>query len=462
MAKLKIPHTYVLLFIVIVIAVIMTYIVPAGEFDRTEDPETGRIVVVVDSFEYVEQTPVSPFGLFESIPKGMVQAGLIIFFVLMIGGAFGIIQSTGTIDAGIGTVVKAMAGKEKLIIPIVMFIFSLAGSMLGIAEEVLPFYPIMIALALALGFDSITGTAMVLLGAGAGFAGAFANPFTIGIAQGISGLPLFSGFTFRVITYVIILGVTIIYVYRHAAKVQKDPKSSPTYEEDQKRQHKLDLNELKVMTAQHKRVFAVLIVGIVFLALGVGLWGFYINELTALFLIIGITAGLVGGHKPNQIAEEFIKGAQELVYGALIIGLATTIMVVMEEGNILDTTIYTLANLVQGLPTILSGIGMFFVQTLINIFVPSGSGQAAVSMPIMAPMADVVGITRQTAVLAFQFGDGFTNVISPTSGYFMAALAIAGIRWEKWARWMLPLFLIWSAIGVVLVSIAVLIDYGPF
>jgi len=278
--------------------------------------------------------PVSPFGLFESIPKGMVQAGLIIFFVLMIGGAFGIIQSTGTIDAGIGTVVKAMAGKEKLIIPIVMFIFSLAGAILGIAEEVLPFYPIMIALALALGFDSITGTAMVLLGAGARFAGAFANPFTIGIAQGISGLPLFSGFAFRVVTYVIILGVTIIYVYRHASKVQKNPESSPTYEEDQKRQHKLDLSQLKEMTGKHKRVFVVLIVGIIFLALGVGLWGFYINELTALFLIIGITAGLAGGLKPNQIAEEFIKGAQELVYGALIIGLATTIMVVMEEGSI--------------------------------------------------------------------------------------------------------------------------------
>lgn len=462
MGKLKIPHTYVLLFMVIILAVVLTYVVPAGQFERTEDPETGRTIVVVDSFEYVEQTPVSPFGLFESIPKGMVQAGLIIFFVLMIGGAFGIIQSTGTIDAGIGTVVKAMAGKEKLIIPIVMFIFSLAGSILGIAEEVLPFYPIMIALALALGFDSITGTAMVLLGAGAGFAGAFANPFTIGIAQGISGLPLFSGFAFRVVTYVIILGVTIIYVYRHASKVQKNPESSPTYEEDQKRQHKLDLSELKEMTGKHKRVFVVLIVGLIFLALGVGLWGFYINELTALFLIIGITAGLAGGLKPNQIAEEFIKGAQELVYGALIIGLATTIMVVMEEGSILDTTIYSLANLVEGLPRVLSGIGMFFVQTLINIFVPSGSGQAAVSMPIMAPMADVVGITRQSAVLAFQFGDGFTNVISPTSGYFMAALAIAGIRWEVWAKWMLPLFLIWSAIGAVLVSISILIDYGPF
>ncbi|ABR46886.1 C4-dicarboxylate anaerobic carrier [Alkaliphilus metalliredigens QYMF] len=462
MKKFTIPHTYVLLFFVIVVAVVMTYIVPAGQFDRAEDPDTGRIFVVTDSFEYVEQSPVSPFGLFQAIPKGMVQASMIIFFVLMIGGAFGIIQSTGTIDAGIGTVVKTMAGREKLIIPIVMFIFSLAGAMLGIAEEVLPFYPIMIALAIALGFDSITGTAMILLGAGAGFAGAFANPFTVGIAQGISGLPLFSGLAFRIVAYVLILGSSIIYVYRYATKIQGNPELSATREEDQNRSYQLDLNDLQEMTGKHKAVMAVLGVGMILLALGVGLWGFYINELTALFLVMGITAGLVGGLSMNGIAEEFIKGAQDLVYGALIIGLATSIMVVMQEGNILDTVIYSLANLVQGLPTVLSAIGMFFVQTLINIFVPSGSGQAAVSMPIMAPMADVVGITRQTAVLAFQFGDGFTNVISPTSGYFMAALAIGGIRWEKWAKWMFPLFLIWSAIGIVLISIAVLIDYGPF
>ncbi|SCY95279.1 YfcC family protein [Alkaliphilus peptidifermentans] len=462
MKKFKIPHTYVLLFCVIIIMTALTYIIPAGQFDRAEDPATGRIFVVPESFHYVEQSPVSIFGLFQSIPKGMNEAGYIIFFVLMIGGAFGIIQATGTIDAGIGSTVKQMSGREKLIIPVVMLVFSLAGATLGTAEEALPFYPIVIALAIALGFDSITGTALVLLGAGAGFAGAFANPFTVGIAQGIAGLPLFSGFVFRMLAYVLILGSAIIYVYRYAAKIQANPELSLTYEEDKKRQKNIDISQLTEMTKRHKMVMLVLVLGLVILGLGVAKLGFYITELTALFIIMGIAAGIVGGLKADRIAEEFIKGAQELVYGALIIGLATSIMVVMNEGAILDTVIYSMARIVQGLPGVLSGIGMFFVQSIINVIVPSGSGQAAVSMPIMAPMADVVGITRQTAVLAFQFGDGFSNVISPTSGYFMAALAIGGIKWEKWVKFMLPLFLIWTVIGMSLVALSVMINYGPF
>ncbi len=460
--KMKIPHTYALLFMIIALAVVMTYVVPAGLFDRAVDADTGRTFVVPDSFKYVDNTPVSAFGLFKAIPKGMDRAGYIIFFVLMIGGAFGIIQKTGAVDAGIAGVVKKMEGKEKLVIPVTMFIFSLAGAMLGSAEEMLPFYPIVISLALALGFDTITGTAMVLLGAGAGFAGAFLNPFTIGIAQGISGLPLFSGIAFRLVAYVIILSVTIIYVMRYASKIQKNPELSPTYEMDQKKQKHFDMDNLPEFTTRHKLVLATLLVGLAILAYGVVQLGFYIVELTAMFLIIGVAAGIIGKLSINGIAEAFVEGAKELVYGALIIGLATAIMVVMEEGNIMDTIIYSMANLVKGLPPAISGIGMFFVQSVINLFVPSGSGQAAVSMPIMAPMADVVGITRQSAVLAFQFGDGFTNVISPTSGYFMAAIAIGGIKWEKWAKWMLPLFLIWTVIGAALVAISVLIDYGPF
>jgi len=462
MKKFRLPHTYALLFFIIVLVTILTYIVPAGEFDRAEDPKTGRIFVVADSFHNVEKSPVSPFGVFKAIPKGMEKAGYIIFFVLMIGGSFGILQGTGAIDAGIGRVVQKMQGREKLIIPVTMFIFSLAGAMLGSAEEMLPFYPIVISLSLALGFDTITGTAMVLLGAGAGFAGAFMNPFTVGIAQGISGLPLFSGIGFRLISYSIILSVTIIYVYRYASKIQKNPELSATYEDDSEFHKKFNLNEIPEFNNKHKLVMGVLVIGLAILAFGVVKLGFYITELTAMFLIIGILAGAVGGLKINEIAEEFVSGAKELVYGALVIGLATSIMVVMQEGKIMDTIIYGMASLVKGLPPTVSGIAMFIVQSFTNIFVPSGSGQAAVSMPIMAPMADVVGVTRQSAVLAFQFGDGFSNVISPTSGYFMAAIAIGGITWEKWAKWMLPLFLIWSALGAALVAISVAIGYGPF
>jgi len=462
MKKLTMPHTYALIFIIIAIVASLTYIIPAGQFDRAKDAKTGKVFVVADSFHRVEQSPVSPFGVFKAVPKGMEEAGQIIFFVLMIGGTFGILQATGAIDAGIGAAVKSMTGREKLVIPVIMFIFSLAGAILGTAEEALPFYPIVISLALALGFDSITGTAIVLLGAGAGFAGAFLNPFTIGIAQGISGLPLFSGILYRLLCYVIILGAGIIYVYRYASKIHKNPELSPMYEEDLKRHNSFDINNLPQFNKKHRMVMGVLVIGLAILGFGIVKLGFYITELSAMFLIIGIAAGIVGGLKMNGIAEEFINGAQAMVYGALVIGLARSIMVVMTEGSIMDTIIYSMANVVSGLPGTLSAVGMFVVQSFTNIIIPSGSGQAAVSMPIMAPMADVVGITRQTAVLAFQFGDGFSNMISPTSGYFMAALAIGGITWNKWAKWMLPLFLIWSAIGAVMVAISVLINYGPF
>jgi len=462
MKKFQIPHTYALLFFIIIFVTVLTFVVPAGSFERAVDDATGRTFVVPDSFEYIESNPVGFFDMFKAIPKGMEQAGYIIFFVLMIGGSFGILQGTGAIEAGIGEVVKSTKGKEKIVIPLIMFIFSLAGAILGSAEEMLPFYPIVIALAIALGFDTITGTAMVLLGAGAGFAGAFLNPFTVGIAQGIAGLPLFSGIGFRLIGYFAVLGSGIIYVYRYANKIQKNPELSPTYEDDKNSKHNYDLDEIPEFTGKHKAVLGVFVLGLAILAYGVVQLGFYITELSAMFLIIGIASGIVAKMGINQIAEEFVNGAKELVYGALVIGLATSIMVVMQEGNIMDTIIYALASVVQGLPPALSAVGMFIVQSFINLIVPSGSGQAAVSMPIMAPMADVVGITRQTSVLAFQFGDGFSNVISPTSGYFMAAIAIGGIKWEKWARWMLPLFLIWSAIGATLVFVSVLINYGPF
>ncbi|WP_291632669.1 YfcC family protein [Clostridium sp.] len=462
MKKIKMPHTYVLIFIMIIIVAALTYIVPAGQYDRAEDAKTGRVFVVADSYHQVEQSPVSPFGVFKAVPKGMEEAGQIIFFVLIIGGAFGVLQATGAVDAGIGSVVKSMTGREKLVIPVIMTIFSLAGAILGTAEEALPFYPIVIAMALALGFDTITGTAMVLLGAGAGFAGAFLNPFTIGIAQGISGLPLFSGIGYRLICYVVILAAGIIYVYRYASKIHKNPELSPMYEEDRKKHDKFDLNDLPEFNTKHKMVMSVLVIGLVILGYGIVNLGFYITELAAMFLIIGIATGIVGGLKINEIAEEFIHGAEAMVYGAIIIGLARAITVVMTEGSIMDTIIYSMGNVVSGMPGALSAVGMFIVQSMINIIIPSGSGQAAVSMPIMAPMADVVGITRQTAVLAFQFGDGITNMISPTSGYFMAALAIGGVKWDKWAKWMFPLFLIWSGIAAVLVAISVLINYGPF
>lgn len=460
--KITIPHTYSLLFMVVILMAILTYFVPAGSFERVEDPKTSRIMVIPNSYHSVESQPVSIFETFKAIPTGMENVGYIIFFVLMIGGTFGILKGTGAIDSGIYSIVTKMKGHEKLVIPVTMFVFSLAGAILGSAEEMLPFYPIVISLALALGFDSLTGTAMVLLGAGSGFVGAFLNPFTIGIAQGIAGLPLFSGIAFRLLAYVTFLSVSIIFVYRYAGRIQKDPTLSITYEEDKTKVIHQEDNENFEFTTKHKLVLCIFLIGLIGLAYGIIKLDFYIKELTATFLMIGIISGAIGGLGINGIAEKFVEGAQELVYGALIIGLASSIMVVMEEGMILDTFINSLSKMVEGFPPIISGGLMFIVQSIINFFIPSGSGQAAASMPIMAPMADLVNITRQTAVLAFQFGDGISNVINPTSGYFMAALAIGGIKWEKYVKWFLPLFIIWNILAIAFVMISVLIGYGPF
>jgi uncharacterized ion transporter superfamily protein YfcC len=458
----RVPHTYVILFFVMILVTALTYILPAGQFERAIDANTGREVVVANSFELVENTPVTPFELFMAIPKGMGQGGFIIFFVFLIGGAFGILKSTGAIVAGIHALVEKVKGNEKLLIPLSMLIFSLGGAIFGMAEEMLLFIPIYIALSLALGFDTTTGIAICWLGASSGFAAAFLNPFTVGVAHGITGLPPFSGMSFRIVAYVIIVGISIFYVYRYAARIQKNPEAGITPELDEVNRKKFQLGEMQEFTIRHKLIFLTLFLGIVAVAYGVIQLGYYITELGAIFVIVGLVSGIIGGLKVDEIAEGFVEGAKDMTYGALVIGLATAITVILNEGRIMDTVIYSLSNVVSALPAALGSVAMFVTQSFINLLIPSGSGQAAVTMPIMAPLADLSGITRQTAVLAYQFGDGFSNTIIPTHGVLMAGIAMGGLSWIKWAKWMLPLFLIWSLVGAILLVIATAIQYGPF
>lgn len=460
--KFKVPHTYVLLFMVIIVCAIASYIVPAGVYDRVKDPDTGRTIVDPGSFHRVDQTPVGIFDIFLSIPKGMKAASEIIFFIFIVGGAFGIIQATGFVEASIGRAVLSLEGKEKLLIPLTMAIFSIGGATFGMAEETLVFVPIGIALARALGFDTITGTAMVALGAASGFTGGWMNPFTVGVAQGIADLPLFSGFGFRFIAYLVILGTAIVYVTRYAMMVKKDPTKSPVYDLEQTSTHKIDLSAIPQYTARHTGVLIVMILGFATLIYGVFKLGWYITELSGIFIAMAVVAGLVGGLGVNDIGNQFVKGAGSLVFGALVVGVARGILIVLTEGQIIDTIIHAMASAIQNLPTVLSAVGMYVVQVIINTFIPSGSGQAATTMPIMIPVADLVGITRQTAVLAFGYGDGFTNSIIPTSAVLMAYLAIGGIPYDRWVRWIAPLMGLWLLIGGIFVTIATLINYGPF
>ncbi|MBS4536665.1 YfcC family protein [Clostridium sp. D2Q-14] len=459
--KFKVPHVYVILLTIVLICGLLTYIVPSGEYQMVENEE-GREVLDPDSFEYTESNPISIFGLLKSVPQGMAETAEIIFFIFIVGGSFAVLEATGAVESALGKVTKSMAGKEKALVPIVMFIFGLGGGVFGMAEETLPFIPIMVTLAIALGFDSLTGAGMVLVGAGAGFAGAFMNPFTIGVAQGIAGLPLFSGMKFRLIVFVLMIITAIFFVFWYAGRVKKNPEKSLMYEFDKKREDTLDLKNLKEFTISHKIVLLTLAITIGLLIFGVVEYEWYIQEISALFLGMAIVVAIIGKLGFNGFAEELINGMANLAGGALVVGFARAILVVLTEGQILDTILNSAASLVSTLPSSFTALGMYVFQIFLNFIIPSGSGQAAVSIPILAPLSDLVGVTRQTAVLAYQFGDGISNIFTPTSGYFMAGLALAKIPWSKWAKWFLPLFLIEFVIGGILVFIAHMIQFGPF
>ncbi|SHJ36958.1 Uncharacterized membrane protein YfcC, ion transporter superfamily [Dethiosulfatibacter aminovorans DSM 17477] len=459
--RLKVPHVYVILLTVVAICAILTYIVPAGQYEMMESA-SGRTVVNPDSFQYIENTPVGLMDFLKAVPDGMVETASIIFFIFMVGGAFAVVEATGAIEAGIGKITMKMRGKERTIIPIIVIVFSLGGAVFGMAEETLPFIPIMVTLAIALGFDSLTGIGMVLAGAGAGFAGAFMNPFTVGVAQGIAELPLFSGMGYRIVGYVTMVTLVTVFLYRYAGRVKANPQLSSMYEVDINRDDVLDLDSLKELTTSRKLVLMTVVGTICLLIFGVINYGWYIQEIAALFMGMAIVAALAGRLGFNGFAENLLNGFANLAGGALVVGFARAILVVLTKGHILDTILYSSSNLLLQLPSAVSAVGMYVFQCLLNFIVPSGSGQAAVSIPILAPLSDLVGVTRQTAVLAYQFGDGISNIFTPTSGYFMAGLALAKIPWQKWARWILPLILLQYLTAGILVFIAHSINYGPF
>lgn len=459
--KLQVPHVYILLIGIILLCSVLTYIIPAGQYQMMTLAD-GREVVDPVSFQNVENTPVSLMGFLTSIPRGMVESASIIFFIFIVGGSFTVLQDTGAIEAGLGRLTKALSGSEIIIIPAVMIAFSLGGAIIGMAEETLPFIPIMVSLAVAMGFDSITGTAMVLCGAGCGFAGAFMNPFTIGVAQGIAGLPMFSGMTLRIVLYFCMVSLTIIFVILYARKVKREPQLSCMYDVDIAREDKLDLSNLHAFGGREKLILLVFAASIALLIFGVVKYGWYMNEIAALFLGMAMVVAAIGGLGFNGFANSLGKGMADVAAGALIVGFARGILVVMTDGNIIHPILNGAANFLGQLPAAVTAIGMYIFQCLLNFIVPSGSGQAAVSIPIMAPLADLVGITRQTACLAFQLGDGISNIFTPTSGYFMAGLALAKISWTKWAKWILPLIGMQYLLGAIFVVVAQMTNYGPF
>lgn len=452
-------NAFVLMFIVIVIMTILTYILPAGQYDRVE--KDGRTIVDPTSFQFVESTPVGVLDMFNSVHLGLVEGSSIILFVFLFGGALGIMQKTGAIDSFIKFIAARFGSKEKLLIPLLVLIFALLGTLIGSAEDTLVYIAIIVPMTMALRFDALTGFAIVMLGTLAtGFVSGITNPFNVGVAQSIAELPIYSGMGLRIAIFIVFYILTVLYIYFHAMKVKKNPELGVYGKFNRHEQVEIDVNFR--MGIRHRLALLVLLINFIALVVGVIKFQWFISEIGGIFLLSAIVMGIIGKISANDMANGFVAGARDMTAGALIIGIAQTILVITTNGGLLDTILYYATSLVSQLPASVNAIGMFIMQLFLNFIVPSGSGQAALTMPIMTPLADLIGINRQTAVFAFQMGDGISNMVIPTSGVLLAGLAIAGIPFTRWVRWVFPYFLIQVGVAIVFLIIAQAINYGPF
>ena len=455
--KFNVPHTFVIIFTILVIVALATWIIPGGEYDRAKNA-LGRTVVVANSFHYVENSPKGIGDLLMAPLKGFTAKAEVAGFILIVGGAFAVIQRTNAINAGILKVVRALKGREILIIPIVMTIFSIGGAVIGMAEEAIPFAAIFVPLALALGYDSIVGMCLAFVGSAVGFSSAMINPFTVGIAKGIAETPIRAGFMYRTVTWAAFTAFAIAFVMWYANRVKKNPKLSIMYELDEERRRELNIenNMEEEFKSSHAAVLISLLLGFGLIIYGVLKYEWYIGEIAAVFIAIGIIAGLIGKISLNDIAETFIAGAKDLIGAAMVVGLANGIVTLANEAKIMDTILYGLAKVIEPLPTLLSGYAMLVVQSIINFFVGSGTGQAALTIPIMYPLGELVGISRETSILIYQFGNGFTDLVYPTSGILMATLGLSRIPFDKWLKWVSKILILLFILQILFITPVIL------
>ena len=454
----KIPHTFTIVFVLIVLAAVMTWVIPAGEFSR--ETIGGREVVVNDSFHRVDAAPQT-WQVFSALYNGFCDKADIVIFILMVGGAFWILNNSHAIDVGVMAFLRRVQrlsrfklikkiGVENIIITLVMLMFSLFGAVFGMSEETIAFVVVFIPLAISMGYDSIVGLCMCYVAAHIGFAGAILNPFTIGIAQGIADLPLFSGLEYRLFCWGVLTLIGIVFVLWYAHRVKVNPERSPVYKlDDYWRQRQQDSENTK-LTVRQMLILVLLLVTIVALVVGVLAFDWYIAEIAALFLAMGIIAGILDRQNADSIAKLFLEGCKDILSAALVVGLASGIIFILRDGKVIDTILYGLTRSLAQMGDVASVGAMYAFQTLLNIVMPSGSAKAALTMPIMAQFADLIEVSRQTTVLAFQFGDGFTNMITPTSGVLIGCLGVAKIPYGVWLKWVWKFILAMVLIGFLL------------
>lgn len=470
----RIPHTFTIVFALIVFAAVLTWVVPAGEFVRETIDVNGssREVVVNNSFHYTERAPQT-WQIFSALFNGFVDKADIIIFILMVGGAFWILNNSHAIDVGVMAflrwvkrlsrykIIKKL-GVENIIITLVMLLFSLFGAVFGMSEETIAFVVVFIPLAIQMGYDSIVGVCMCYVAAHVGFAGAMLNPFTIGIAQGIADLPLFSGLEYRLFCWVVLTIVGIAFVLWYARRVKARPESSPVYQLDDYWRSRMESSEESRLTVRQILILVLFFVTIVALVVGVLKFGWYIEEISALFLAMGILAGIIDRQGADDIAKLFLAGCKDILSAALVVGLASGIIFILKDGCVIDTILYGLTRSLAQVGDVVSLGAMYVFQTLLNVVMPSGSAKAALTMPIMAQFADLIDVSRQTTVLAFQFGDGFTNMLTPTSGVLIGVLGMARIPYGTWLKWVWKFIVALIVLGFILMLPTLWLDLPGF
>ena len=456
MKKKKFPHTITIIMILMVALIGLTWIVQAGQYERVE--YQGRMIVVPDTYQEMERNPQSLWDMLSAPIKGFVSAAQIIGFCLLVGGSFGMINKTGAISAGLTSILGLSQRKpqyKKFVVPVIMIFFSMAGATFGMSESTIVFVMITIPLAIAMGYDSIVGICMSFMAAGVGFAASITNPFNVGIAQMIADVPMFSGWDFRLIIWVVMTFTAIAYVMFYIRRLEKDPKVSPVFEVDRKR----DLSEMQPdgqlsFDRGRKVIIILLFVSLALLVMGANNWHWYINEISALFLALGIAAVIIYRISMQDVIDSFLSGAKEMISVGLVIGLSRGLLVIATDGNIIDTILYTISGWGQGLPKELAIQLIFLFQSAFTFLVPSGSGQAALTVPIVAPLSDLLEISRQSAITAFHLGDGIMSLIVPTSGVTMGVLAIANIPYHAWVKWFIKLLGLFFLVSMVMLVIS--------
>ncbi|WMJ89492.1 YfcC family protein [Anaerocolumna sp. MB42-C2] len=462
--KFALPHVYTLAFVLIIVFAVMTWILPSGQFQREliNTPAGEREVAISGTYKVIEKVSNDGTdlrqGLLEILmapTRGIQAAADVVAFILLIGGTFQILTKTNAMNMGIRRVIRRLQGKEVLLIPILMLLFGIGGTTFGMSEEVIPFYIMLIPIFFAMGYDSMTTFMVVFLGPQIGYAASTTNPFNVLIAQGVAGIHGNPQLIYRFIWWIIMMTISIIFVMRYASKVHKNPAGSITYQDDQLKRHEFAMDEENTeFSFRHKLVLGVFALGMGTIVFGILKYHWYMDEISAIFLVMGILMGIAGGLKEKEIAEEFVTGVKDLAFAAVVVGVCRGILVVAESGMIIDTILNSLSNSLANIGSVAFTTVMYLVQSLLTILVPSSSALASLTMPIMAPLCDLQGVNPEASVTVMQFANQLTNMISPTAGMTVAGLAVCKITFGQWWKTIWKFFIFITILAMVFCAIS--------